>query len=83
MLLQSDSPPPLPAGHEVPWPITSAGFANTHAGPDMGAPLHQCEELLPAIMKGKVTLLWPWKILDMWRWTQSANAADYNFSSRE
>jgi 4-hydroxyacetophenone monooxygenase len=29
--------------------------------------------------RGKVTLLWPWKILDMWRWTQSANADDYTF----
>ncbi len=28
---------------------------------------------------GKVTLLWPWKIIDMWRWTQAANADDYNF----
>lgn len=29
--------------------------------------------------QGKVTLLWPWKILDMWRWTQSVNPADYQF----
>ena len=29
--------------------------------------------------RGKVTLLWPWKILDMWRWTQSANPDDYRF----
>lgn len=28
---------------------------------------------------GKVTLLWPWKIIDMWRWTQQADPADYNF----
>jgi len=28
---------------------------------------------------GKVTLLWPWKILDMWRWTKSVNPADYTF----
>jgi 4-hydroxyacetophenone monooxygenase len=27
--------------------------------------------------RGKVTLLWPWKIIDMWRWTQSVNADDY------
>ena len=26
---------------------------------------------------GKVTLLWPWKIVDMWRWTQQADPADY------
>jgi 4-hydroxyacetophenone monooxygenase len=29
--------------------------------------------------EGKVTLLWPWKILDMWRWTQTVNSADYQF----
>lgn len=29
---------------------------------------------------GKVTLLWPWKIIDMWRWTKQANPADYDFS---
>jgi 4-hydroxyacetophenone monooxygenase len=28
---------------------------------------------------GKVTLLWPWKILDMWRWTKTVNPADYSF----
>jgi 4-hydroxyacetophenone monooxygenase len=28
---------------------------------------------------GKVTLLWPWKILDMWRWTKAVNSADYQF----
>jgi 4-hydroxyacetophenone monooxygenase len=33
--------------------------------------------------EGKVTLLWPWKILDMWRWTKSANPADYHFSPPE
>ncbi len=27
--------------------------------------------------EGKVTLLWPWRILEMWEWTQAANAADY------
>ena len=26
---------------------------------------------------GKVTLLWPWKIIDMWRWTKQVDAADY------
>ena len=26
---------------------------------------------------GKVTLLWPWKILDMWRWTKAVNQEDY------
>lgn len=30
--------------------------------------------------EGKVTLLWPWKILDMWRWTKSVNSADYQFT---
>jgi 4-hydroxyacetophenone monooxygenase len=29
--------------------------------------------------EGKVTLLWPWKILDMWQWTKQAKAEDYNF----
>ena len=29
--------------------------------------------------EGKVTLLWPWKILDMWRWTKQVNKADYYF----
>jgi hypothetical protein len=24
-------------------------------------------------------LLWPWKILDMWRWTKAVNSADYQF----
>jgi len=28
--------------------------------------------------QGKVTLLWPWKIIDMWRWTQQANPQDYH-----
>jgi 4-hydroxyacetophenone monooxygenase len=27
--------------------------------------------------EGKVTLLWPWKILDMWRWTKQVNQDDY------
>ncbi|HEY6132144.1 MAG TPA: NAD(P)/FAD-dependent oxidoreductase, partial [Halioglobus sp.] len=31
--------------------------------------------------EGKVTLLWPWKILDMWRWTKEVNSDDYQFSS--
>ncbi len=26
---------------------------------------------------GKVTLLWPWKIIDMWRWTKSVEREDY------
>lgn len=30
--------------------------------------------------QGKVTLLWPWKILDMWRWTKEINKADYRFN---
>lgn len=30
--------------------------------------------------QGKVTLLWPWKILDMWRWTQQVNRADYTLT---
>lgn len=29
--------------------------------------------------EGKVTLLWPWKILDMWRWTKAVDPSDYNF----
>ena len=29
--------------------------------------------------QGKVTLLWPWKILDMWRWTKEVNSDDYRF----
>jgi 4-hydroxyacetophenone monooxygenase len=29
---------------------------------------------------GKVTLLWPWKILDMWRWTKDVQASDYQFN---
>jgi 4-hydroxyacetophenone monooxygenase len=28
-------------------------------------------------VEGKVTLLWPWKIIDMWRWTQRVNADEY------
>ncbi|MBK6737680.1 MAG: NAD(P)/FAD-dependent oxidoreductase [Haliea sp.] len=31
--------------------------------------------------EGKVTLLWPWKILDMWRWTKAVNRDDYRFGS--
>ena len=31
--------------------------------------------------EGKVTLLWPWKILDMWRWTKAVNRDDYRFAS--
>lgn len=27
--------------------------------------------------EGKVTLLWPWKILDMWRWTKEVNSDEY------
>jgi 4-hydroxyacetophenone monooxygenase len=30
--------------------------------------------------RGKVTLLWPWKIIDMWRWTRVADAADYRLA---
>ncbi len=30
--------------------------------------------------QGKVTLLWPWKIIDMWRWTRNADPADYQLS---
>ncbi|MEM9255419.1 MAG: NAD(P)-binding domain-containing protein [Pseudomonadota bacterium] len=29
---------------------------------------------------GKVTLLWPWKIIDMWRWTKEVNPQDYHFA---
>jgi len=31
--------------------------------------------------EGKVTLLWPWRILDMWRWTKEVNRADYVFGN--
>lgn len=31
--------------------------------------------------EGKVTLLWPWKIIDMWRWTKEANTDDYDYAS--
>ncbi len=27
--------------------------------------------------EGKVTLLWPWKIIDMWRWTKAVEKGDY------
>ncbi|MEZ5501319.1 MAG: hypothetical protein R3E50_01210 [Halioglobus sp.] len=30
---------------------------------------------------GQVTLSWPWKILDMWRWTKAVNSADYQFDN--
>lgn len=30
-------------------------------------------------VEGKVTLLWPWKILDMWRWTKEVDSGDYEF----
>ena len=30
--------------------------------------------------EGKVTLLWPWKIIDMWRWTQQVDPNDYQLS---
>lgn len=29
---------------------------------------------------GKCTLLWPWKILQMWEWTRSIEPADYHYS---
>ncbi|MCZ6830841.1 MAG: NAD(P)/FAD-dependent oxidoreductase [Gammaproteobacteria bacterium] len=29
--------------------------------------------------EGKCTLLWPWKILQMWQWTQTIEPADYRF----
>ena len=29
---------------------------------------------------GKVIGLWPWKIIDMWRWTKDVNRDDYNFN---
>tara|TARA_R110000823_G_scaffold132777_5_gene261234 strand:+ start:35346 stop:37283 length:1938 start_codon:yes stop_codon:yes gene_type:complete len=28
---------------------------------------------------GKVTLLWPWKIIDMWHWTKHCDPQDYRF----
>jgi 4-hydroxyacetophenone monooxygenase len=31
--------------------------------------------------EGKVTLLWPWKILDMWRWTKDIDSTDYEFAN--
>ena len=30
--------------------------------------------------EGKVTLLWPWKIIDMWRWTKQVDPSDYQLS---
>ena len=30
--------------------------------------------------EGKVTLLWPWKIIDMWRWTLQVDPNDYQLS---
>jgi 4-hydroxyacetophenone monooxygenase len=30
--------------------------------------------------EGKVTLLWPWKILEMWQWTKTVNPDDYNYA---
>lgn len=30
--------------------------------------------------EGKVILLWPWRILDMWQWTKSVNPDDYQFN---
>jgi 4-hydroxyacetophenone monooxygenase len=30
--------------------------------------------------EGKCTLLWPWKILQMWEWTRRVEPADYEFS---
>ncbi len=30
--------------------------------------------------EGKCTLLWPWRILQMWQWTQQANPDDYRFA---
>ncbi|MDZ7782008.1 MAG: NAD(P)/FAD-dependent oxidoreductase [Halioglobus sp.] len=29
--------------------------------------------------EGKVTLLWPWKIIDMWHWTKQCDPDDYAF----
>lgn len=29
--------------------------------------------------EGKVTLLWPWKIIDMWHWTKQCDPGDYAF----
>ena len=29
--------------------------------------------------EGKCTLLWPWKILQMWQWTQAVEPDDYEF----
>jgi 4-hydroxyacetophenone monooxygenase len=33
--------------------------------------------------EGKVTLLWPWKILEMWQVTRSCDAGDYEFGNWE
>jgi 4-hydroxyacetophenone monooxygenase len=30
--------------------------------------------------EGKVTLLWPWKIIDMWRWTKQFDPGDYRLN---
>ena len=39
----------------------------------------QLSQSLQVRPDGKVTLLWPWKIIDMWRWTQRCEPADYRF----
>ena len=33
--------------------------------------------------EGKVTLLWPWKILEMWQWTKQVNTDDYCYLPKE
>lgn len=51
-------------------------FRETHAGLIWE---HPAVESYYKNEEGKVTLLWPWKIIDMWRWTQQADPAHYHF----
>jgi 4-hydroxyacetophenone monooxygenase len=51
-------------------------FRETHAGliwehPEVHSYYQNTE--------GKVTLLWPWRIIDMWRWTKQVEAGEYEF----
>ena len=45
--------------------------------PCEGAALILMRAAAKSLTAGKVTLLWPWKIIDMWRWTKQADPADY------
>lgn len=51
-------------------------FRETHAGLIWE---HPAVESYYKNAEGRVTLLWPWKIIDMWRWTKEADPAHYHF----